>query len=227
MEISTTKVGGFTLIEAKGPFTHEDLFKLIGKQYFTTTFSFKGVSESARRFGTSVDGVLFYTKQERATAPAPPEDGRVKIEAAMYELSNEQREDLKYKGIDLDDLSRISFVPYNRKVERYATGEKKIPNIIEIPYEDDASLEPDLFFQNFMVIKINDGIELIPHEKEKLIGITLGINKGHIDSRILTLLGFNQQMAQDSLNISYYALRTKKDAVLSPRRRSKHSQTLS
>ena len=86
---------------------------------------------------------------------------------------------------------------------------RKSSNIIYIEYKDDFNVDADKLYQNLIISKINGKTELIPYEKEKFIGITLGINDGHIDSRLLTFLGFDLKNVQSSLNIWYHIYKTK------------------
>ncbi len=40
----------------------------------------------------------------------------------------------------LEDVAAIHVVPLGRSIERHKTGEKKIPNVIEIPYKHDPTV---------------------------------------------------------------------------------------
>jgi hypothetical protein len=74
-----------------------------------------------------------------------------------------------------------------------------------------------VLFQNLAVSKHNSGIELIPHEKARLIGVTLGINNGRIDSRILKQFGYDTARAAADEVVSYYRLMCKQRRnILSP-----------
>ena len=58
-----------------------------------------------------------------------------------------------------------------------------------------------MLHQNYLISKVNSGINLVQYEKEQLIGITLAFNNGRIDSRILKHLGFNENDLKENLNI--------------------------
>ena len=84
----------------------------------------------------------------------------------MPELTIAQREDLKHGGLLAKDIDYISFSPYRSAEERHESGEKKVPNIIYIPYEGDPKVDYDILYQNYIVSKINSKTELIPYEKK-------------------------------------------------------------
>ena len=167
------------------------------------------------KFGQSVTGVIYYDKNELEAfkglnqKEAEQEYIRVKINSPMPELTIAQREDLKYGGILVTDIDLISFMLYKQAEERHESGEKKVPNIIYIPYDDDHNIDYNILYQNYIVSKNNSGVELTRYEKEKLIGITLGRNKGHIDSRVLNHFGFDLPEVQACKNIWYHIYTTK------------------
>ena len=47
------------------------------------------------------------------------------------------------------------------------------------------------------------------YEKEQLVGITLGINNGRIDSRILSTFGFDKEVLKNDINVSYHFYKVK------------------
>lgn len=208
---------GFPFIEVCGDsFSHGDLYEFVGKNQFMCTFVFKTGSESLIKYGQSVTGVLFYAKSELNgfenlnKEMIELEERRLKIDSPMLELSITQREELKYAGLLITDINSISFIPQMAKDERHESGEKIVPNIINITYDDNPKIDCDILYQNYIVLKNNSHTELIPYEKEKFIGITLGINDGHIDSRLLNHLGYNPETVHECTNIMYHFLKTKK-----------------
>jgi len=215
-EIKEYCLGEIRSIEVWGDsFCHEDLYELIGKNRFMSTFVFRPGTEARSKYGESVTGVIFYAKDEVDVLkglnqePAVAPEGFLKIHSPMPALTQAQREELKYGGIPVTDIHYISFLPYTRDEGRYESGQKVVPNIIEIPYEDDGRVDYDNLYQHYVASKINSKTELIPHEKEKLIGITLGINDGHIDSRLLNHLGFELEEVRNNLNIWYHRYKTR------------------
>lgn len=206
---------GIPSVEVLGEcFCYQDLYKLIGRSQFMTTFNLREGSSSQSQYGNYVLGVVYYSFKQTQELERSFSNGveidlvKIRIESPDIKLSQVQRHDLKYRGIEISDIESISFFPYKNEIQRFETGEKKVPNIIEIKV-DCSGIDPDLFYQNYAASKINSGIELILYEKEKFIGITLGINNGHIDSRILEYLGFNIDSVKENFNIWYHLYKAK------------------
>jgi hypothetical protein len=207
---------GLPFVEVRGAsFSCDDLYEIVGKHQFMSTFNFKTGSDAMSKFGQSVTGVIFYDKNGLEAfnglnqKAAEQEDRRVKIDSPMPELTIAQRENLKYGGILVTDIEFLSFMPYKQAEERHESGEKKVPNIIDIPYDGDYNVDCNILYQNYIVLKHNSGVELTPYEKEKLIGIIIGRNKGYIDSRVLNHFGFDLPKFQSCKNIWYHIYKTK------------------
>lgn len=209
-DLSTYQLGGLTLVEARGaPFSAADLWEVVGEKSRVATFTFAAGSQARAAYGQEIVGVLLYPRLEREGAPAALSPDRVRMEVTMRGVSAEATRALKYNGISLTDIELVQFVPFDRAVEFHETGEKKIPNIIEIPYEHDPLLNVDGLIQSYLILKNNAGTELADFEKEKLVGIALGLNNGHIDSRILEHLGFDETSVKDSMEVWFHFLSTK------------------
>jgi hypothetical protein len=206
---------GIPSIEVYGDsFHYQDLYELVGRKQFMTIFNLKGGSKSRSQYGESVLGVIYYSfeqtqKLEESFASGIDIDlAVIRIDSPEINLSVQERCDLKYGGVKVSDIESISFLPYKNETESYDTGEKKVPNIIEIEV-DCSDIDPDILYQNYVASKINSNVELILYEKEKFIGITLGINNGRIDSRILNHLGFSEDSIKTNLNIWYHLYKVK------------------
>lgn len=193
-------------------FHYLDLFELIGQQQFMTTFQLREKSEAYSEYGESVLGVIYYEIQTVRLLNANKIDGinieQIKIESPDRSLHLEKRGNLKYGGIKVADIKSISFLPYKREMEFHSTGEKKVPNVVEIEVGAD-DLDLDVLRQNYLVSKYNSGVELVKYETEQLIGIMLGINDGRIDSRILNRFGFDEDDLKDDLNIWHHIYKVK------------------
>jgi hypothetical protein len=197
-------------------FNYSDLYELIGKDNYMATFIFKENSKALKQYGKNVTGIIFYSKNEfndlkdNDGSIIKNEPDKFYIDSPFYEMGQKKREELKYyEGILVSDIKSISFRSVKRKNKYHDSGEKIVPNVIYIPYEDDKRTDVDILYQNYIASKLNSGTELIQYEKEKFIGITLGINNGRIDSRILTHLGFNIESVKICSNIWYFIYKTK------------------
>lgn len=206
---------GIPSIEVQGGcFHYQDLYELVGRNQFMTTFNLKEGSPSQTQYGKNVLGVVYYSfkqpqeLEESFSTGVEIDLAKIRIDSPDIKLSQTQRHGLKYRGIEVVDIASISFLPYKNEIKRFETGEKKVPNIIELKV-DCSGIDPDILYQNYVASKINNEVELILFEKEKFIGITLGINNGHIDSRVLDHLGFNIDSVKENLNIWYHLYKVK------------------
>lgn len=211
-QIIESLVGGIQFFEVWGEcFSQEDLFSFVGKEQFMCTFGFKPDSDSLAKFGQTITGVIFYSKDELEADASDCKSNQptIRIVSPMPDLNQAVREDLKYGGFLITDIAYLCFSPYKQTEEHHESGEKKVPNIICIPYEDDPKVDVDKLYQNYLTTKNNAGDELIPYEKEEFVGITLAINNGRIDKRLLSYFGFDIDKMKDYRNIWYHYYKTK------------------
>ncbi len=215
------KVFGLPQIEVYGDqFCFLDLYELVGKHQFMTTFNLKKDSESYTKYGVSVLGVIHFnhtTLKAIETSDKKVLDlENVQIDSAAFELSQDVLGDLKYEGIKISDIEFISFLPYALDTELHDTGEKKVPNIVNVEVDfKELKIDADQLQLSFLTMKNNDGVELIDYEKEQIIGLTLGMNDGHIDSRVLAHFGFDKDSMENNLNIMscYYGVKDRRKTL--------------
>lgn len=201
-------------------FHYQDLYEIVGQNQFMTTFEFRKGSDSHSEYGDSVLGVIFYDRKgldslERSFQTGVEIDKqRIRIDSPFRDLGEKKRGDLKYQGINVDDIEAISFFPHVRETEKYETGEKKLPNIIKVEV-DCNGFDTDILNQNYLASKHNSGTKLIQYEKEQLIGITLAFNNGRIDSRLLAELGFTKDDLKTNLNVwvSLYKVKERRNQL--------------
>lgn len=130
---------GLAYIKVYGDqFHYQDLYEVIGCNHFMTTFQLKVDSESYVEFGPTVLGVIYYDSKGLKAIESSFVNGteiaktKVRIVSANRDYSLKQKNDLKYSGLKVTDIEHISFIPYKKKAEKHETGEKKVPDIIEI-----------------------------------------------------------------------------------------------
>jgi len=211
--IKEVYVGGIHFFEVWGDFTPSDLFDLIGKHQYMCTFVFKDCSQSFGKYGSSVTGLMFYgTEQGEGVdlgGNSNCHNELIRIDSPMLDMSQNLREDLKYGGLPVTDINYLCFSPFKLPTEYLESGEKKVPNIITIPYEEDSRVDVDILYQNYIALKNNSKTELTQFEKDKFIGITLAINDRRIDSRLLLHLGYDVETLGAYNNLWYHFYKTK------------------
>lgn len=216
---------GLPCVEIRGEsFCYEDLYELIGQHGFMATFNIKAGTPTHSEFGKSVTGTILYAPNE---AKESTNDGRLKIRSVARNLKSETIEELKYGGLDITAIESVSFLPLKRERDFHETGEKKVPNIINIELGADEleRIDVNKLQQSLLVRKNKDGVRLADFEKEDLVGITLALNNGHIDSRILKHLGFNKETMMANINVwnSYYNAKARLN-TLSDSEAQKHEE---
>lgn len=212
---------GLPSIEVYGDqFHYQDLYEFVGKEQYMTTFQLRKNSESYRQYGNSVLGVIYYDRKSLDVLESSlaknneVSKSKIRIDCPSRDITKEEKGNLRYDGVNVADIESISFLLYKREAEKYDTGEKKVPDIIEVEV-DCSGMDVDILNQNYLVLKNNSGTNLIQYEKEQLIGITLALNNGRIDSRILDHIGFNENDLKTNLNIwmSLYKVKERRNQL--------------
>jgi hypothetical protein len=186
---------------AGGTFNAKDIYDFIGREQYSSTFIFKANSAAFRAYGQSITGFACYDVKTKAllennqSSSDHDSISQLKIDLALGELSVTQKHELKYKGISIFDIDSISFLRHKQKIEFHPTGEKRIPNVVEIK-ADFSAINHDALLINYLISKQNSGVELIRFEREQLIGLLLAKDDFKIDARILNALGFSLEQAK-------------------------------
>lgn len=207
---------GLPTIEIYGDkFHYQDLYELVGRNKYMTTFDLKRNTDTYNNYGDSILGTINYNKKsfeklEECLKSNNIIDNKIICINVPFseEMSIEERKKLKYQGIKIDDIKKISYLAYSPKIEKYDTGEKKIQNRIEIEVDLDG-LDSDKLNLNYLTMKYNNGVKLIDYEKEQLIGITLAFRDGIIDSRLIKELGYTKESIKNNYNVwkSYFKVK--------------------
>ncbi|MCI5161923.1 MAG: hypothetical protein D3917_07845 [Candidatus Electrothrix sp. AX5] len=197
-------------------FHYQDLYELVGRDQFTVTFETKDNSKSNNEFGKEITGIINYSRNELEALKKATSSGeeinkhnvKIRINPICQHIDLQKKGDLKYQGLDVADIECIHFLRYKQAVKKYETGEKKIPDILEVDV-DLSGIDQDQLAYNLIAKYLNSEIKLIQHEKEKFIGLHLAFNDGRIDSRLLAYLGFNQDELENNLNIRHHMYKVK------------------
>lgn len=189
----------------------KDLNEMIGRERNMTSFMFRSNSSAKARYGEMVTGVLF-NNVETGTSVDPPQHysdpNILRIESYDSALTIEQRKSLKYKGVPIAELLKISYATFSREFERHPSGKKVVPNIVLVELEM-PKVDVEKFQLSYFTMKHNDGVELIQFEKELFIGTMLGMRNYVIDRRILKAFGFGQGSILKNTNVCLAALNAK------------------
>lgn len=152
-------------------FHYQDLYEIVGCKQYMTTFQLRVGSKSSEEFGLTVVGVINYDHKSLKKLKDSLINGEeiseitVRIDSPDRDLSLEKRANLKYRGLAVSDIEKIFFLPYKSEIEKHESGEKKVPNLIEIGV-DTSGIDKDILNQNYLASKINTGTNLVQYEKE-------------------------------------------------------------
>jgi hypothetical protein len=120
---------GLPYLEVYGDqFHYQDLYEIVGCNHYMTTFTLKVGSKSYREFGAEILGVIHYDAKSLTLLKESLINGteiakaKIRIDSAGHSFSLRQKGDCKYRGINIDDIKHISFLPYKREIEEYDTG---------------------------------------------------------------------------------------------------------
>jgi hypothetical protein len=205
---------GLPGIEVAGEVFHaKDIYEFVGKEQYSTTFTFKIGSDAFVEYGPNVTGYACYDPKTKALLESDcnvaglQDINRLTIDVALDGLSVTQKHQLRYIGVPITDVESISYLRYKQKVEVHPTGEKKIPNIIEIR-ADLSEINHDALLSNYLTSKLNRGVRLIDFEREQLAGLLLASDDFKIDVRILDALGFTEEQAKENHAIWRHAYKS-------------------
>lgn len=194
-------------------FNAKDIYEFIGKEQYSSTFYFKFDSPTFREYGEHLTGFAHYDPKIKALLESGDNPNgielihQLKIDVVLGELSAAQKHEIRYKGISISDIESISFLQYKQEMEFHPTGEKKIPNVVEIK-ADLSGLDRDTVLINYLTSKYNRGVELIGFEREELVGLLLARDDFNIDAHILKALGFSVEQVKLSHAIWYHVYKS-------------------
>lgn len=205
---------GLPGIEVAGEAFHaKDIYEFVGKEQYSTTFTFKIGSDAFVEYGPNVTGYACYDPKTKTLLESDcnvaglKDINRLTIDVALDGLSVTQKHQLRYIGVPITDVESISYLRYKQKVEVHPTGEKKIPNIIEIR-ADLSEINHDALLINYLTSKLNRGVRLIDFEREQLAGLLLASDDFKIDVRILDALGFTEEQTRENHAIWRHAYKS-------------------
>ncbi|MEI6122152.1 MAG: hypothetical protein WCQ95_00850 [Bacteroidota bacterium] len=175
-------------------FSLEELYSMYGQ--FENRFvgiEFHKLSDSAKKFGRNIGGIIVYKKSEREeldkiinSGNISRTDGLVKMEVTSnYNMSKEQYDELLNNGFNCRDIYQISSsnIPVQKsfKIE----GLKEIPHTLNINI-DPTGIEPLKIFMGLCTRRIKMGKKLIHNEWCKLYGYLLYYEPEIIKSESIT-----------------------------------------
>jgi hypothetical protein len=215
-EITDLHSLGIPGVDVAGEEFHlRDLHEMIGIERNMTCFLFRLNSKAESDYGYVVTGVLLNKvdmneqTDELVKGKAARNDLSIlRIDCRDPALTVEQRKTLKYKGVAIKDLLKISYATVDRQPQCHASGKKIVPNIVLVE-ADFSKIDAQQLQVNYLVMKHNSGTPLIDYEKEELIGTMLGMRNNTIDSRILETFGLTEKSASENVNIQLASLNAK------------------
>ena len=112
---------GLPGIEVAGEAFHaKDIYEFVGKEQYSTTFTFKIGSDAFVEYGPNVTGYACYDPKTKALLESDcnvaglQDINRLTIDVALDGLSVTQKHQLKYIGVPITDVESISYLRYKQ-----------------------------------------------------------------------------------------------------------------
>jgi hypothetical protein len=197
-------------------FSVEELYAMYG-QYDNKCISieFHKFSESAKKYGRNIAGVLTYYKKEReelekiiTEKEVPRTNGMVRIDcSANEELGDVQKKELFEIGFKSGDVFEVLATNYPTVKSYNQTEKKEIPNTITIDFDPTFF---DLNRANLWLYgqKLKNGKKLINEELAKFCGISLFLEPGSEKFDLIKQNSFDENGKKFPL-VRFYELEAK------------------
>jgi len=163
-------------LKDKFQFSVEELYSMYGQydeKYIN--IEFHKFSDSTKKFGRNISGVIEYTKSERENfeKEVPRTNGLVKFRCSnCEELTDERVRELKETGFLSGDIYEVLASNFPIKKTFGQTGKKEIPNTIEVEF-DPSGMDPYKAQLWIFNQRLKDGGKLIDSEIEKFCGFSI------------------------------------------------------
>jgi hypothetical protein len=202
-------------LEEKFQFSVEELYSMYGQYDKFISVEFHKYSESAKKYGRLISGVIQYTKLERDALEqsirqekVPRTNGPVIIDCnSDVDLSEDDKNRIIKEGFKSGDVYQVlasnlpSLKSYNQK------GKKEIPHTINIEF-DPTGFDPFLASLWLLNQRINDGGLLIEEEWFKYCGQSLYYEPNSKNLEIIKQRAFDKNGSTISA-VRFYELQAK------------------
>jgi hypothetical protein len=151
-------------------YTHEEIYKLVGKKDKTASITFKYNSESVKIYGLFVTVVFLYTQKEREeldeSVKISPftKHGSLKVRYLAGNLPKEQIQQLELEGINSKDIACIDYFIHDPK-NTYHSKEKRTVKTLNIPIRTSPKGGDYSWIYGFQKRLIADGVGLTPMDR--------------------------------------------------------------
>ena len=172
----------------------ERLFIEIGQYDFTVSIVFKENSESHKKFGRNITGILYYTKKERKLLKAKVNSG-IKVETKgkvlfttllKDQLRNDQIKELSTKGFNNKDILFLDYYGHKHNPTYFNKKSKKLSEPIKIEINNDFSYEESYKMMfNFYRKRVDDGDMLSDFEKIEMMAIKKALSINETDPKFV------------------------------------------
>ncbi|MGI9582280.1 hypothetical protein ACR1PO_13760 [Chryseobacterium sp. RRHN12] len=167
-------------LKEKFQFSSEDLYAMYGQYDKYISIEFHKFSESAKKFGRNISGIIKYLKSEREQFDSlltqnttQRTDGLIKIDCDQEkDLTIQQKIELKELGFRSSDVYQI-LTTNLPKVKSYdQPGRKEIPNTITVNF-DPTDFDPNSAFFWLYGQKVKHGEQLIDDEWARFCALSI------------------------------------------------------
>jgi len=157
----------------------EDIYRLVGRDDKVTILTFNPDSEAYKKFGDSCTIVFYYDIKERVALETSFRNnsdkrtfGFVKLKPLAMELSEQQIEELRNKGIHSKEIQHIFPSPWLNENPFYKEEKRKLNKIV-VPFQPEPKGGDYNWMYGFYRSQIRDGVKLIPSSMDLYLAMKL------------------------------------------------------
>lgn len=206
-------------IKQKPQFSKEELYTMYGQYDVHIYVEFHKYSDSAKKYGKNISGILRYLKSDREKLDTAISQSNVPRTADFIKinckgdkgLNDSQLKDLLENGFQSSDIHQILEVNLPKFKSFNQQGIKVIPNTITVNF-DASEFDPNKAFLGLYRQKIRSGEILIENEWAKFCGLSIFFNPESLNDDPIKMYAHNPDGSIKKL-VRFYELEAKLNAL--------------
>ncbi len=208
---------GMQLYKSPDGFSQEDIYILCGRDDSVTTITLKPDSEGFRTYGETITLVFVYTPKERTALERDSASlndipyARAKSLLPFYDTQKAVA--LLHQGINTFDIIEMLVLPGTKNENLYYSPEKRVPNIIEIPFQANGNGQDIYWMYGVLANFIKKGIAITPDEYNDYLAYKIVLDKDNMSKEEYDYV-FNQEGQIQNKEVGLAFLQWKHEANL-------------
>lgn len=197
--------------------TQGRLYMLAGRTDDVCTLHLREGSESYEKYGPRITVVFVYTHNERKLLENDEKglDNEPNIKAKLLvPLSGNRGDggsDLEREGIPVKNIESIMALHYTPPNNIYRSKEKRILNVLEVPFEASANGDDILWCYEFLCRQKKDGVGLMPEYENEYLACKYVLEKDNLTTEERGII-YNENGKVGNPDVAYHILFWRKAA---------------